>query len=415
MGPVANGMQYEKVVGYLATARGRGRDGRLRRRGRRGPRGLLRPADGAAGSSPPTRSFREEVFGPVLAATTFTDEDEAVKLANDTPYGLAGAVWTKDVHRAHRVAARIKAGTVWINAYRVVAPSVPVRRLQGLRARPRERCRGGRRLPREQVGVGRADRRHPRPVHAGLRSAMDFAEARETFFRPRDGAAAPAIDTPALRLRHVLEPLAMVSVWGAPAHEHLAEGRAGLPHRLRRRARPACSATRRPGSSPRRSRCSSRASSASSGGRRGRRCSVEDLLRGPGARAAARDCARARGHRRRRDRAGHAGAARGPRRRRARRPRRPAALRRAARPPLARRTRTPRSSTSRRSTASTAATPTSAPARRPASTGSRRTSSPSSGWGSTSTSTPAPAAGRRRRWTPRSPGSPPAAGSPTAR
>jgi aldehyde dehydrogenase (NAD+) len=61
----------------------------------------------------------------VLAVLTFTDEAEAIKLANDTPYGLAGAVWTKDIHRGHRVAAKIKAGTVWINAYRVVAPSVP--------------------------------------------------------------------------------------------------------------------------------------------------------------------------------------------------------------------------------------------------------------------------------------------------
>jgi acyl-CoA reductase-like NAD-dependent aldehyde dehydrogenase len=48
-----------------------------------------------------------------------------VHFANDTPFGLAAAVWTKDIHRAHRVAARIRAGSVWINAYRVVAPSVP--------------------------------------------------------------------------------------------------------------------------------------------------------------------------------------------------------------------------------------------------------------------------------------------------
>ncbi|HEX2916041.1 MAG TPA: aldehyde dehydrogenase [Chloroflexia bacterium] len=65
------------------------------------------------------RVAQEEIFGPVTAVIEFEDEADAIRKANDVPYGLAGAVWTQDIKRAHRVAAQIKAGTIWINNYRV--------------------------------------------------------------------------------------------------------------------------------------------------------------------------------------------------------------------------------------------------------------------------------------------------------
>src|SRR5918997_977731 len=68
---------------------------------------------------------RDEIFGPVLSVIPFEDEEELVRQANDTPYGLAAGVWTKDLQKAHRVAHALRAGTVWVNSYRTLSFNTP--------------------------------------------------------------------------------------------------------------------------------------------------------------------------------------------------------------------------------------------------------------------------------------------------
>ena len=68
---------------------------------------------------------REEIFGPLLSIIPFKDEDDAVFKGNDTVYGLAAAVWTRDIARAHKVARALKAGRVWVNTYGEADPVMP--------------------------------------------------------------------------------------------------------------------------------------------------------------------------------------------------------------------------------------------------------------------------------------------------
>ena len=172
MGPVAFEGHMEHVLSAIGAATAEGATARDRRRAHR-----TRPASSSSRRSSATCSngmdiARNEIFGPVLAALRFSDEEEVVALANATEYGLAAGVWTRDVQRAHRMARALRAGTIWINSYRAVGPMAPFGGFKASGIGPRERPPGGGRVHGAQDGLDRAHRRDPRPVPARLSVAI---------------------------------------------------------------------------------------------------------------------------------------------------------------------------------------------------------------------------------------------------
>ena len=124
MGPLVSEEQLRLVTGYLRSGEDEGATA-LVGGGRFGDRGYFVEPTVLTNTRPEMKVVREEIFGPVLVASPFSDLDEIAAVANDSEYGLGAGIWTKDISKAHALAKKLRAGTVWINCYNVFDAALP--------------------------------------------------------------------------------------------------------------------------------------------------------------------------------------------------------------------------------------------------------------------------------------------------
>jgi len=124
MGPLVSEEQLTRVSRYMSQGK---QDGACYVTGgeRQGNRGYFVQPTVIKDVKPNMSIVREEIFGPVVVAEPFSKIDEVLPRANQTQYGLAAGVWTKDISKAHRIAAELRAGTVWVNCYNVFDSALP--------------------------------------------------------------------------------------------------------------------------------------------------------------------------------------------------------------------------------------------------------------------------------------------------